>query len=170
MSQRSPILQKPFVKNERDRAAANIAVGIFGTYFAVHEIVQIRFGRFGYITDLWNQVDLVRIVLAFWSTAALFREPVQDRAVQTEDGILLVYGMVRELFLVTGVFCVLGLIIFLKSTFFLPFSEFVIELITILATLGPFLFVSLWVVFAFAFMYFMVEKWRGMRPIKHRVD
>jgi hypothetical protein len=51
---------------------------------------------------------------------------------------------------------VVGLIIFLRSTF-LPFAEFVIGLITIVTTLGPFLFVSFLVVFAFAFMYFMVE-------------
>lgn len=144
-----------FVTNERSHTA-NIFVGIFGGYFLIREVFQLKFEGFAYFTDLRNWIALVRVALVLWSTAALFREPEQDRTFQNGDGEFLVYGSVRELFLVTGVFCVVGLIVFLRSTF-LPFAEFVIGLITILTTLGPFLFVSFLVVFAFGFMYFMVE-------------
>lgn len=124
---------------------ANITVVALSVYFAIRELYQVKFHSFNYFIDIWNWIDLTRISLALASAISLFR---------AKEGANINNG-VRTLLLTTGAFVVAGLVLFLRSTF-LPFAEFVGGLITIVITLGPFVFVSVLVVFSFAFMFFML--------------
>lgn len=118
-------------------------------YFLLRELLQVGSMRGKYFRDGWNCLDVAKIGTVVASCIIMVNHASDDKEVKNQDWI-------RNLLVCTGALTFIGLISYLRTTF-LPFAKFVNGVQQIFYKLIPFFVMSLLILGAFSFMYFVRE-------------
>jgi len=142
------------VKSRADRRPPALLI-LSTIFFILRELLQIMSVGSDYIGDIWSWVEDITVILLLLSANHMFEQVAQvEQDANNEAGENKEPDVHNLLLAFTGFLLIVTSIFFLRSTF-LPFARFVGGLLMILKNLIPFIIVSLLLIFAHSYIYWI---------------
>lgn len=132
----------------------NMALILLALILFLREFIQFSGKKTGYFFDIWNILDLVKILFLMASAVAM--QWIIHRE-QQHNPIPIAFQL---LIIVTGLSVIIGTVVILRTSN-LRFARFVGGVLQMIPILVPFLIVSLILLFSFAFLCHLTHEFRS---------